>query len=86
MATTSAHEELRWQVLALVGLGQRLQHEFVPPRGQKKDRLTEWLTELFPQFSEEEIKLFKMINDESVFKESAESMNIVDKKVKDLFK
>lgn len=86
VATTSAHEELRWQVLSLVGLGQRLRHEFVPPRGQKKDRLTEWLTELFPQFSEEEIKLFREINDETVFKESAESMNIADKKIKDLFK
>lgn len=86
VATTSAHEELRWRVLALVGLGQKLRHEFVPPRGQKKDRLTEWLVELFPHFSDEEIELFRSINDADVFKQSAESMNIADKKIKELFK
>jgi hypothetical protein len=86
VATTSAHEELRWQVLSLVGLGQKLRHEFVPPRGQKKDRITEWLIELFPHLGEEEIELFKAINDGDTLKEAAEAMNVADKKIKDLFK
>lgn len=86
VATTSAHEELRWKMLALVGLGQKMRHEFVPPRGQKKDRLAEWLQELHPQLSDEEIELFRMINDTDVLKEAAEAMNIADKKIKDLFK
>lgn len=86
VATTSAHEELRWQVLSLVGLGQKLRHEFVPPKGQKKDRITEWLIELFPHLGEEEIELFKVINDGDTLKEAAEAMNVADKKIKDLFK
>lgn len=86
VATTSAHDELRWRMLALVGLGQRLRHEFVPPRGQKKDRITEWLFELFPHLGEEEIELFKSINDGDTLKEAAEAMNVADKKIKELFK
>jgi predicted ABC-class ATPase len=86
VATTSGHEELRWQVLSLIGLGQKLRHEFIPPKGQKKDRLSEWLIELFPHLGEEEIELFRTINDGDVLKEAAESMNIADKKLKELFK
>ncbi len=86
VATTSAHDELRWRMLSLVGLGQKLRHEFVPPRGQKKDRITEWLIELFPHLGEEEIELFKTINDGDTLKEAAEAMNVADKKIKDLFK
>lgn len=86
VATTSAHEELRWRVLALVGLGQKMRHEFVPPRGQKKDRLAEWLQELHPQLSDEEINLFRDINGPDVLKEAAEAMNLADKKIKELFK
>lgn len=85
VATTSAHEELRWRVLALVGLGRRLRHEFIPPRGRKKDRLYEWLTELFPQLNDEEIELFRTVNKDSDLKESARSMNVADRRFKDLF-
>jgi hypothetical protein len=61
-------------------------HEFVPPKKQKKDRITEWLIELFPHLGEEEIELFKAINDGDTLKEAAEAMNVADKKIKDLFK
>jgi len=86
VATTSDHNDLRWRVLALVGLGQRLKHEFIPPKGAKKDRLYEWLVDLFPQLSEDEIQLFRQLNGDDVLKQSAESMNIADKRIKDLFK
>lgn len=86
VATTSAHDELRWRVLALVGLGQKMRHEFVPPRGQRKDRLSEWLQEIHPHLSDDEINLFRDINGTDALKEAAEAMNLADKKVKDLFK
>lgn len=86
VAITSAHDELRWQMLALVGLGQKMRHEFVPPRGQRKDRIAEWLQELFPHLSDDEINLFREVNDPDVLKEAAGAMNLADKKVKDLFK
>lgn len=85
VATTSAHEELRWKVLALVGLGRKLRHEFIPPRGRKKDRLYEWLVELFPQLSDEEIELFRTVNEDTDLKDSAKAMNISDRRFKDLF-
>lgn len=86
VATTSAHEELRWKVLSLVGLGIKLRHEFIPPRGVKKDRIREWLIGLMPQLSDDEIDLFREINPPDVLEESARAMNVADKKVKDLFK
>ena len=59
IATTSAHEELRWRALALCGLGVKLRHEFMPPKTQKRDKLTAWLIKQFPALSDEEIDLFK---------------------------
>jgi len=86
IATTSAHEELRYRVLALVGLGKKMRHEFVPPKGAKKDKLREWLIELLPNCNEEEIELFREINGSDVLKDIATVKNTPDKKLKDLFK
>ena len=85
VATTSGHEELRWRVLALCGLGQKMRHEFVPPKGRKKDKVSEWLCELYPNLSEDEIELFRAINDVDVLSNAAQQMNVSQKKVKDIF-
>lgn len=86
IATTSAHEELRWRALALCGLGFKQRHEFIPPIGVKKDKLTEWLIKQFPSMSNEEIDLFKTINGTDVFEDIAVSQNMGNKELKDLFK
>ena len=86
IATTSAHEELRWRALALCGLGFKQRHEFIPPKNQKKDKLTAWLIKQFPSMSDEEIELFKTINGTDVFEDIAVSQNMGNKELKDLFK
>lgn len=86
VATTSDHEELRWKILSLVGLGFKLKHDFIRPRGVKKDRIREWLIDLMPHLGDDEIDLFREINPPDVLEESAKAMNLADKKVKDLFK
>lgn len=86
IATTSAHEELRWRALALCGLGFKQRHEFIPPKNQKKDKLTAWLIKQFPSMSNEEIELFKTINGTDVFEDIAVSQNMGNKELKDLFK
>ncbi len=86
IATTSAHEELRWRALAVCGLGVKLRHEFIPPKAQKKDKLTMWLIEQFPSMSDEEIELFRTINDKNVFENIAVSKNMGNKEFNDLFK
>ena len=77
IATTSGHEELRYRVLALIGLGQKLRHEFVPPKGAKKDKLREWLLELLPHCNDDEVELFREINDSSVLQDIATAKNTV---------
>jgi len=86
IATTSAHEELRWRAIALCGLGFKQRHEFIPPKNQKKDKLTAWLIKQFPSMSDEEIELFKTINGTDVFEDIAVSQNMGNKELKDLFK
>jgi len=86
VAVTSEHEELRWRVLALCGLGTKLRHEFVPPKSQKKDKLSAWLIEQFPSMSDDEIDLFRTLNGQEVLEEIAVSQNMGNKDLKDLFK
>jgi hypothetical protein len=86
IATTSAHEELRWRVLALCGLGFKQRHEFIPPKAQKKDKLTAWLIEQFPAMSNDEIELFRELNGNDVLEDIAVSKNMGNKDLKDLFK
>jgi len=86
IATTSGHEEMRWRVLALCGLGVKLRHEFIPPKGAKKDKLSVWLIEQFPSLGDEEIELFRMLNGEEVLEDIAVAKNMGEKQIKDLFK
>lgn len=86
ISTTSKHEEMRWRVMALVGLGQKLRHEFIPPRGAKKDKLSAWLIEQFPNLNDDEMELFRTINEVEVFEEIAQAKNLGEKQIKDLFK
>lgn len=86
IATTSAHEELRWRAIALCGLGFKQRHEFIPPKAQKKDKLSAWLIEQFPNLGDDEIELFKELNGDDVLQEIAISQNMGNKDLKDLFK
>jgi hypothetical protein len=82
----SAHDELRWRTLALCGIGQKMRHEFIPPKGAKKDRLTAWLIEQFPSLGDDEIELFRELNGNAVLEDIAVSKNMGNKDLKDLFK
>jgi hypothetical protein len=86
IATTSGHEELRWRVLALCGLGFKQRHEFIPPKALKKDKLTTWLIEQFPAMSNEEIELFRELNGNDVLEDIAVAQNMGNKDLKELFK
>ena len=82
----SAHDELRWRTLALCGIGQKMRHEFIPPKGAKKDKLTAWLIEQFPSMGDDEIELFRALNGSDVLEDIAVSLNMGNKDLKDLFK
>lgn len=86
IATTSTHEEMRWRVLALIGLGTRLRHDFIPPKAQKKDKLAAWLIEQFPALSDEEIDLFRDLHGNDALEDMAIAKNMGNKDLKDLFK
>lgn len=86
IATSSKHEELRWRVIALCGLGFKQRHEFIPPKNAKKDKLTAWLIEQFPAMSDDEIELFKVVNGNDALEGIAIAKNMGNKDLKELFK
>jgi hypothetical protein len=86
VAITSNHEELRWKLLSRVGVGTKLRHEFIPPKARKKDKLSAWLIEQFPQLNDEEIDLFRSINPPDVLENIAIAQNMGNKDLKELFK
>jgi hypothetical protein len=86
IAVGSNHDELRWRTLALCGIGHKMRHEFIPPKGAKKDKLTAWLIEQFPALGDDEIELFRVLNDNNVLEDIAISKNTGNKELKDLFK
>jgi hypothetical protein len=86
IAVGSAHDELRWRTLALCGIGHKMRHEFIPPKGAKKDKLTAWLIEQFPSMDDEEIELFRTLNGNDVLEDIAVAKNMGNKDLKDLFK
>jgi hypothetical protein len=82
----SGHDELRWRTLALCGIGHKMRHEFIPPKGAKKDKLTAWLIEQFPSLGDDEIELFRELNGDGILEDIAVSKNMGNKELKDLFK
>jgi hypothetical protein len=86
IAVGSSHDELRWRTLAVCGIGQKMRHEFIPPKGAKKDKLTAWLIEQFPSLGDDEIELFRAINGTDVLEDIAISKNATKTELKDLFK
>ena len=82
----SNHDELRWRSLALCGIGYKMRHEFIPPKGAKKDKLTAWLIEQFPSLGDDEIELFRELNGNDVLEDIAVSKNMGNKDLKELFK
>lgn len=86
IAVGSNHDEMRWRTLALCGIGYKMRHEFIPPKGAKKDKLTAWLIEQFPSLGDDEIELFRTLNGNDVLEDIAVSLNMGNKDLKDLFK
>ena len=81
------HPQLQLQLLCLAGIGKKQYHPWTkPPKGAKKDKLTTWISEVFPHLKNDEIELFKSMNTEQDYKQLAEDLGYTDKQIKELFK
>jgi len=80
------HPELLWMLQASCGVGRNYRRSWLGAgKRVPKDRVTEFISELYPAAGEEEIDLMRAINDEKDLREIAEQMNFKRSEIKEVF-
>jgi len=84
---TYRHPELQWLLLSMCGTGKVEFHPYIKPPNsrKKKNKVTEFLLELFPHIKLDEIELMTSINSKDELKELAEAHGYDDKSIKEIF-
>lgn len=83
----SRHPELQWLLMSAVGSGKVEYHPYVKPPNsrKKKDKITEFLSDLYPHLKNDEIALLIDINSKQQLMQLAEAHGYDDKSIKDIF-
>lgn len=83
----SKHPELQWLLLSACGAGKVEFHPYIKPPNsrKKKDKVTEFLSELYPHLKADEIELLIAVNDKSDLKQKAQDHGYDDKTIRDIF-
>ena len=80
------HPQLQHRLLQIVGIGKTQYHPWIAPgKRQKKNKVAEWLLELYPGLNEDELDIL-LQSDKKELKALAEETGMTDKQIKDLFK
>lgn len=83
----SKHPELQWLLLSACGVGKVQFHPYLkPPNAKKKrDKLSTFVSEIYPDLKQDEIELFLQINSKEELKQFAQDNGYDDKSIKDIF-
>ncbi len=83
----SKHPELQWLLLSACGFGKVQFHPYLKPPNakKKKDKVSNFVAEIFPHIKNDEIELLLSINSKSELKELAKAHGYNDKSIKDIF-
>ena len=80
------HPQLQHRLLQVVGIGKSQYHPWIPPgKRQKKNKVAEWLLELYPGLNDDELDIL-LQSDKKELKALAEQSGMTDKQIKELFK
>ena len=84
----SKHPELQWLLFTLCGSGKKEFHPYIKPPGsrKKKNKVGEWLSEMYPLMKADEIAMLLEINHKDDLKALARENGMTDKEIKELFK
>ncbi len=84
----SKHPELQWLLFTLCGSGKKEFHPYIKPptSRKKKNRIAEWLSELYPLAKSDEVDLIIKLNDKADLKNLALENGMSDREIKELFK
>jgi hypothetical protein len=81
------HPELQYRLLQVAGTGRSQNHKWIkPPAKAKKNKLAEWLSEIYPSYNDDEIDLLISVNTKDNLKDLARSHGMQDKEITALFK
>lgn len=83
----SKHPELQWLLLSACGSGKVEFHPYIKPPNarKKKDKVTEFLSEVYPHIKSEDLQMLIDINSKEDLKELARSHGYDDSTIKDIF-
>lgn len=83
----SKHPELQWLLLSACGVGKVQFHPYLKPPNskKKKDKVHEFISEIFPLMKSEEVDLLININTTEELKDFAKAHGYNDKSIKDIF-
>jgi hypothetical protein len=83
----SRHPELQWLLLSACGAGKVEFHPYIkPPNSRKrKNKVADFVSELYPHMKPDEIDLLISLNDKSALKQKARDHGYDDKTIKDIF-
>ncbi len=83
----SKHPELQWLLLSACGVGKIQFHPYLKPPNarKKKDKVSNFIADLYPHIKSDEIELMLQINSKQELKELAVAHGYDDKSIKDIF-
>jgi hypothetical protein len=83
----SKHPELQWLLLSAAGSGKVEFHPYIKPPNskKKKDKVSEFLSSIYPHFKSDEIEMLLLLNSKEELKQLAEAHGYDDKSIKDIF-
>jgi hypothetical protein len=84
----SKHPELQWKLMATCGRGKKKRHYYVKPPtgGKKKDRVSEFLLEIYPHLKTDELAMLQKMNSKEELQELAREHGYDDKTIKEIWK
>ena len=84
----SKHPELQWLLLSACGSGKVEYHPYLKPPNarKKKDKVSEFLSNIYPLLKDDEIALIIKLNTTDELKEFAKTHGYEDKEIKEIFK
>ena len=83
----SKHPELQWLLLSACGVGKIQFHPYLKPPNarKKKDKISNFLSDIYPHIKNDEIELMLQINSKEQLKELAVAHGYDDKSIRDIF-
>lgn len=81
------HDELMWKLFCLTGTGKKQYHEWIkgPNTKKKTDKVSEFISEIYPHLKSDEIELYQMMNDENEIKQLAQDAGKSQEQIDEIF-